>query len=446
MKRVTLWCPSCGTKLEADAGEARVTCTRCGITFPVGEDVQQRAAGETAATRTDAADSVSRRQNEEATEGPQTSEEEERRARESRERRDEALRAWEQKQRDAEQRRLETDARHRVEEEKKNKKTANLYGYILVFGVFGLMLLFILFYRPASAPSAGTGESSERPAAEQTDSGKVDEQATREKASDGEAAPKEEDKSEASKGYIDLQKGVLGDYGQEVAVDVRFVGRVTDIAYHVPPGSYAVKNCGIYPVELDAYNGTTVGADGVAELGSLAGMSNIKSGETRYIEVIEGWVLAITSNAGHVALVPEGSDVSVNSIKVDDGVNVIDSCGRQLKEYCYGLVAATYPNEDVNWNMGSWGWKFNVWDTDGSIDAQLNVPTADGRGYVHSVWIMLTPEMDGKIMTGGTCHFISFDYIGRYTGDPVPEEHVYDEKGQPYRDRLDAVVRDTLGI
>ena len=183
MKRVTLWCPSCGTKLEADAGEARVTCARCGITFPVGEDVQQRAAGESAATRTDAADSASRRQNEEATEGPRTSEEEERRARESRERRDEALRAWEQKQRDAEQRRLETDARRRVEEEKKNKKTANLYGYILVFGVFGLMLLFILFYRPASAPSAGTGESSERPAAEQTDGGKGDELAGQEKAS-----------------------------------------------------------------------------------------------------------------------------------------------------------------------------------------------------------------------------------------------------------------------
>ncbi len=263
---------------------------------------------------------------------------------------------------------------------------------------------------------------------------------------DEETASKGEDKSEASKGYIDLQKGVRGEYGQDVTVDVKFVGKVTDIAYQVPPGNYKVKNCGVYPVELDAYNGIVAGADGVAELGSLAGISNIKSGETRTAEVSDGWVLAITSNAGHVVLVPEGSGVNIEGIKVDDGVNVIDSCGQQLKEYCYGLVAGTYPNEDVNWNMSSWSWKFNVWDTDGSIDAQINVPTADGKGYVHSVWIMLTPETDGKSMTGGTCHFISFDYIGHYTGDPVPEEHVYDEKGQPYRDRLDAIVRDTLGM
>lgn len=28
--------------------------------------------------------------------------------------------------------------------------------------------------------------------------------------------------------------------------------------------------------------------------------------------------------------------------------------------------------------MASWGWKFNVRDTDGSIDAKFNVPTARG--------------------------------------------------------------------
>ena len=61
-----------------------------------------------------------------------------------------------------------------------------------------------------------------------------------------------------------------------------------------------------------------------------------------------------------------------------------------------------------------------MWDKVGSVDARLDVPTADGTGFVNLVWIPLTLTTDAEAMTGGACHFISFDHIGRYTDTWFP--------------------------
>lgn len=425
MNRIDIWCPSCGTKLDASANEAQVTCAHCGATYSMSEVMRHRKPKGSNQPGNAIYEEVDGQSQQERKSNVQL------------------------------QQKYGRPKRHLVlwilgwifffpaplgvllcrSLRKKGLNTGNA-ALVTTFAMTGLCVVFL---GVLGVEYKSDSKNAEHEIVQESPSKDED-------GSKKERKPAQQVKDEEALEYIDLQKGIRGEYGEDVVVYSKFVGMMPDIAYHVSPGNFKVKNCGIYPVEFDAYQGTIKGADGVTELGRLVQANYIESGETRNVKIRKGWVLAITSNTGHIALVPEESDISIDSIEMDDGVNVIGSCERQLKEYCYKLVADTYPNENVNWNIESWNWEFNVWDTDNSVDAKLDVPAADNTGYPHSVWILLTPITEGENMTGGTCHYISFDYIGHYTGDPVPEDHVYDEKGQPYRDRLDAIARDTLGI
>ena len=103
---------------------------------------------------------------------------------------------------------------------------------------------------------------------------------------------------------IEIQDGVLGDYGKEMTLSAGTDMEETLIVYYVPAGKYTVKNLGEYRTQVSVYNGVVnnpeTGYDEYTDVGDVIVLDADGEGE---IEVPEGWFIEI--HGAHILLTAE---------------------------------------------------------------------------------------------------------------------------------------------
>lgn len=113
---------------------------------------------------------------------------------------------------------------------KKNMKPAVKYGIIAAAWI---IYLLIALFSPSDSESVNNPSSENQPAAQEVSS------------------------QNASSSFV-LLDGEMGDYGVEVVVNKGTEFEETEIAYHIPPGIYEVKNLDTKAVQVTVYCGGPV--------------------------------------------------------------------------------------------------------------------------------------------------------------------------------------------
>lgn len=103
---------------------------------------------------------------------------------------------------------------------------------------------------------------------------------------------------------IELEAGVLGDYGKEIVMNEGTDMPENLIVYYVPEGEYTVTNIGDYMTQVSVYGGfardESTGYDDYTEIGDTP---TIDVNQTATITVPEGWFIEIHEPT-HITLEP----------------------------------------------------------------------------------------------------------------------------------------------
>lgn len=96
-----------------------------------------------------------------------------------------------------------------------------------------------------------------------------------------------------TKEVIAINGETAGTYGKTVTTNKGTENELSYIGYFVPAGKYNATNHRNYPGQINVYNPETVWEDGIEYPGSGGGAYLIQSGETKEIEVPEGFYIKV---------------------------------------------------------------------------------------------------------------------------------------------------------